>query len=131
MATNLDVITAAYRGANIIDERATPSGTQGATGLQLLNDMMSDWEADGVELGYFPQTSVSATIPVEEENLRGIKANLIRAVAADAGFELSSEAIRIAVLTYARLQKRTTEEVHTNFDHMPGGGHHRYNINNG
>ncbi len=131
MATNLDVITDALRKANIINVRQTPSGTQGANGLTLLNDMMSDWQEDGIELGFFPQTSLSATIPVEDKHLRGIKANLARAEAADHGIELSSEAVRIAELTHARLAKSTTEEFSTDFSHMPGGSRGRYNINNG
>ena len=130
MATNLDVITTAMRLANIINERETPSGAQGETGLDLLNDMMSDWEADGIELGYYPQTLTSATIPIEDEHLRGAKYGLARDVAAHYGVDLPLETMRIAELTYARLSKQTTEEFTTDFSHMPMGGNSDwYDIN--
>ena len=131
MATNLDVITDALRKANIINVRETPSDIQGANGLTLLNDMMADWQEDGIELGFFPQTSLSATIPVENKHLRGIKANLARAEAADHGIELSSEAVRIAELTYDRLAKSTTETFSTDFSHIPRGRRGRFNITTG
>lgn len=129
MATNLDVITDALRAANIINEREVPSATQGSRGLTLLNNMMSDWHDGGLELGYYPQTSQSATIPVDDKYLRGITANLARAVAADYNIPLNAEAVRIAELTYERLAKSTAEEVNTDFNHMPlGRGQSRYDI---
>ena len=48
MATNLDVITDAFRVAGILNEKSTLSGSKGQAGLTLLNDMMSDWEEDGI-----------------------------------------------------------------------------------
>lgn len=131
MATNLDVITAAYLMANIINNRQTLSATQGATGLELLNDMMSDWEEDGIELGYFPQTLLSATIPIEDKTLRGVKANLARAIAGDNGVDLPAETVRIAEKTFARLEKATTEVVSTDFSHMPMGRRGSFNIQTG
>lgn len=129
MATNLDVIADALRKANIINERETPSGAQGDTGLTLLNDMMADWEDDGIELSYYPQTAVTDTFPVEDRHLRGIKYNLARAIAADYGADLPPETVRIAELTYDRLAKATTEEVSTEFNHMPlGRNGSTYNI---
>lgn len=129
MATNLDVITEAMQKANIINEKETPSGTQGEKGLTLLNDLMADWEEDGIELGFYPQTSLSGTIPVDDRHLRGVKYNLARAMAADYGIDLPSETVRIAELTFDRLAKSTTETFTTDFSHMPGGARGGYDIN--
>lgn len=131
MATNLDVITEAFQKANITNERQVLTATQSAGGLTLMNDMFSDWEEDGIELGYFPQTVLSATIPVEDNKLRGVKYNLARAVAGDYGVDLPSEALRIASLTFARLEKATTEEFSTDFSHMPSGRRGTFNITTG
>ena len=131
MATNLDVITEAFRKSGIINPRETPGASKGADGLELLNDMMSDWEDDGIELGYYPQTSLSGTIPIEDKHLRGVKYNLSRAIAADYGVDLPAETVRIAELTLARLEKATTEEFSTDFSHMPLGRSNGFNINNG
>ena len=121
MATNLDVITDAMRKANIINERETPSAAQGENGLTLLNDLLADWEEDGIELGFYPQTGLSDTIPIEDKFLRGVKYNLARSVAADYGADLPQETVRIADLTLDRLAKATTEVVSTDFNHMPMG----------
>jgi len=130
MATNLDVITTALRLANVINERETPSAVQGQTGLELLNDLMSDWLEDGIELGYYPQTLTSATIPVDDEYLRGIKYNLSRDIAAHYGVDLPPETVRIAELTYQRLSKQTMEDFTTDFSHMPyGSGRGIYDVN--
>lgn len=131
MATNLDVITVAFRKANIVHERETLTSTQSAQGLELLNDMMSDWEEDGIELGFYPQTSLAAIIPAEDKHLRGIKYNLARAVAADYSVDLAAEARRIAELTFARLAKSTTEEIETDFSHMPLGRRGSFDIQTG
>lgn len=128
MATNLDVITTAYRLANIINEREVLNATKSATGLELLNDMMSDWEQDGIELGYFPQTSLAGTIPIEDDDLRGVKYNLARGVAGFNGVDTPPETMRIAELTMARLEKATTEEVSTDFSHMPISGNHIFDV---
>ena len=131
MATNLDVITGAFRKANITNHRETLSPAQSTAGLELLNDMMSDWEADGIELGYFPQTSLASVIPVQDEFLRGIKYNLARAVAGDNGADVSAEVGRIASLTLDRLAKATTEEFTTDFSHMPTGRNGFFDVTTG
>lgn len=129
MATNLDIITEAMRKANILNEKETPSAPQGENGLDLLNDMMSDWEEDGIELGWYPQTSLAGTAPVENQHLRGIKYNLARSMAADYGVDLPMETVRVAELTFDRLAKSTTEDFTTDFSHMPSGASGGYNVN--
>lgn len=128
MATNLDVITAAYQLANIINEREILSATRSVSGLTLMNDMFSDWEEDGIELGYYPQTSLAGTIPIEDNKLRGVKYNLARGIAGFNGVDTPPETMRIAELTFARLEKGTTEVVETDFSHMPTGGYYGYDV---
>ena len=131
MPTNLDVITDALRKANILNEREIPSSAQSESGLTLLNDMMSDWEEDGIELGYFPQTSNADTFPVEDKFLRGVKYNLARGIAGDYGIDLPPEALRIADLTFDRLAQATAEEAFSKFDHMPTGGRRGFDVTEG
>lgn len=119
MATNLDVITRALRIANVIREGETPPAATSEEGLEALNDMMADWEATGIELGYYPQTSLAATIPVEDKDLRGIKYNLAREIASSLATLLTPEATRIAVNTKNRLAKGTREFFENSFEHLP------------
>lgn len=131
MAANIDIIREALTLANIINEREVPTDRQGEYGLTLLNDMMSDWQEDGIELGYFPQTLVDATFPVEDKHFRGVKYNLARAVAGFNGVISPEETIRIANLTFDRLEKATTEVVDTSFKHMPTGRRGTFDVNTG
>lgn len=128
MATNLDVITRALRIANIIREGEVPPAATSEEGLEALNDMMADWEANGIELGYFPQTSLSATIPVEDKDLRGIKYNLALEITASLATQLTSTAVDIATESKARLEKGTVELFENSFEHLPGS-RRRFDIN--
>lgn len=127
MATNLDVVTAAYRIANLVNEIAVLSSSQSTQGLSKLNDMLADWEEDGIELGYYPQTVISATIPIADQYLRGVKHNLAAEID---GAVLRPREEKIARDTYARLANATLEVFENSFDHMPMG-RSRFNINNG
>ncbi len=127
MATNLDVITQAYRISNLINAIQTLNSSQSTQGLTKLNDMLADWEEDGIELGYYPQTILSATIPIADQYLRGVKHNLAAEID---GALLRPREEKIARDTYARLAKGTLEVFENSFDHMPMG-RGRFNINNG
>lgn len=131
MAVNLDIITEAYRKANIINDREVLNSRQSSQGLTLLNDMMSDWQEDGIELGYFPQTSINDTFPVEDKHFRGVKYNLALGVAGDNGVVAPEEARRIAGITFDRLAKATTEIVDTKFNHLPRSGRRGFNVETG
>lgn len=131
MAANIDIIKAAYLKANIINDREVPTARQSESGLELLNDMMSDWQEDGIELGYFPQTLVDDDFPVEDKFFRGVKYNLALAVAGDNGVVAPEETRRIAGITFDRLAKATTEVVDTKFNHMPTGGRSGFNVETG
>jgi hypothetical protein len=71
--TVLQVVTDAYRRSNIVDQISVPSAEQGAVGLSLLNDMLADMAADGVRLGWFPQTSLTNQAPLKDMDLRPVK----------------------------------------------------------
>lgn len=131
MAANIDIIREALTLANIINDRETPTARQGEYGLTLLNDMMSDWQQDGIELGYYPQTLVNDTFPVEDEHFRGVKYNLSLGVAGFNGVTAPEETRRIAGITFDRLAKATTEVVDTKFNHLPRSGRSGFNVETG
>lgn len=66
--TYLDLITAAYRLRNVIDENESPSAEQGVAALNALNQMMAEWESEGVCLQYIPiaasELSSDLTLPL-------------------------------------------------------------------
>ena len=129
MATNLDIITTALRIVNIIDENQPPSSELAAEALESMNDLLADWEADGIELGYFPQTNLAATSPLEDKDLRGIKYNLAMELAGRKNVAISPATIAIASVAKGRLEKGTTEIIENSFDHLPRS-RRTFDINN-
>ena len=119
MATNLDIITEALRITNIINETEPASSELAADGLTAMNDLLADWEADGVELGYFPQTNLATTSPLEDQDLRGVKYNLAIEIAARHNIPLTDSTIFVAQKSFARLSKGTSEIIENSFDHLP------------
>ena len=130
MATNLDVITEALRIANIIRETEVPAAAQSTQALTVLNDMLSDWRKDGIELGYYPQSALGGTIPLQDEDLLGVKYNLADMIVGRYGGALTPKNAEVARKSKARLEKRTTEVVESDFSHLPAGSARAsYNIN--
>ena len=129
MATNLDVITTALRIVNIIDENQPATPELAAEGLEAMNDLLADWEADGIELGYFPQTILADTSPIEDQDLRGVKYNLALEIAARKDGKVTQAAIAVASVSKARLAKGTAEIIENSFDHLPSS-RRIFDINN-
>lgn len=119
MATNLDIITTALRIVNIIDENQPPSSELAAEGLESMNDLLADWDTDGIELGYFPQTVLANTSPLEDKDLRAIKYNLAMELAGRKNVAISPATLAIASAAKERLEKGTTEIIENSFDHLP------------
>jgi hypothetical protein len=70
--TNLELITQALRKIGVIDAFRPASAEDAALGLQELNNLMADLEADTVDLGYFTQTSVNDDLPLDDRDSSAI-----------------------------------------------------------
>jgi hypothetical protein len=85
MAQNLEVVTDAFRKVGIVDETQAPTAEQGATALRLLNDYLLNQAADGMRLGWFKQTDLSANAPLKDQDIWGVKMLLARQLAHEYG----------------------------------------------
>ena len=119
MATNLDIITAALGMLNVINENEAPSSELAAKGLLAMNRLLSAWEKSGIELGYFPQTNLAATSPLEDSDLRGVESNLAVELAARIPAPVPSATAVVAKDSKEDLNKSTAEIVENSFDHLP------------
>ena len=63
--TALEMIADALRLVNVIDEVKAPSAEQAVNGLRTLNQLMADWEKDGIRLGWHVVASTNDTLPLE------------------------------------------------------------------
>lgn len=89
--TNADLIADALRELNVISEIQTPSAEQYAHALRKLNQMMAKWLEDGIDQGFYPQTSPSDDCPIMDYAELGVTLGLAIAIASNYGATVSPE----------------------------------------
>lgn len=96
MVTNSDVIRDSLGLIGVLNEIQDPSAEQGAHGLRVLNDMIQDWEANGINLQWFDQTDTTAACPLPASVLGAVKRNLALELAPYYGRKVDAAAFQIA-----------------------------------
>ncbi len=118
-ATNLELVQFALLKCNVIDENSSPSPEQGVTGLNVLNDMMANMSADGIKLGWYPQTNLANTSPLQAQDVGPIKYQLTAALAAHYGIPLDELLLAEIVATKMRLIKRALKYSEADMSELP------------
>lgn len=118
--TTLEMIGDALRLINVIDEVKAPSAEQSANGLRTFNQLMADWERDGIRLGWHVVISVNDALPIAAEDERGVKYNLACEFAGEYGIEPSAKVQAICDETFARLSKGALQTVVADLSGLPG-----------
>lgn len=133
MASNTDIITDAYKLAGVLAENITLQAEQLANGLRWMNEMLAEWGANGIDVGYNPQTSGGATSPVYSDAMRAVKYNLALEVAGNHQIEAPLTTLRIANDSYGRLLRdaRVAEQVPVDMSHLPEASRETFDIENG
>jgi len=116
---NLDIITDAARIMNALDETSAPSPEQGVMWLAALNDLMAEFEATGIRLGWFPQTDLSATAPLQNADVRAVKLCLAAEIASRLGQPLSPETASDINNSYTALVKRYVRYMESDMSELP------------
>lgn len=119
--TVLDILTDAARIVNIIDETQQLSPEQGQQALIVINDMLSDFAQDGVELGWYKQTDPSGSAPLADSDVRPVKLCLGKELAMRAGLTptLPADLVQAMSDAYDRLSKRTIEYFESDLSNLP------------
>jgi hypothetical protein len=118
-ATNLELITYALLKINVISESQSPSPEQGVTALNVLNDTLANAAADGIHLGWYPQTNLAATSPLQNQDVGPVKLVLAAAMAAHYGVSLSPELIAQIGAATTRLEKRALKYSEADMSELP------------
>jgi hypothetical protein len=127
-ASNLDILTAAFQRVNIIDETEVPSAEQGVVGLACMNDLLMEWDADGIQLGYFPQTNLAAQSPLQDEAIRCVKLCVAGEISAYYGMAIEPAVATEIQNAFTRLVKRSIQYLEADLSELPcaqgywGGG---------
>lgn len=125
MATNLEIITFAYQKIGVIDENSSPSNEQGQVALTVLNDYLLNEAADGMRLGWFYQTQISAESPLRSEDVHGVKLLLARQLATHYGITIQNPILMDDIATAkTQLVKRSLRYSESDFTELsrPQGG---------
>jgi hypothetical protein len=137
--TNLEVIEVSLKLLGVIGQSETASDEQGAGALVALNQMLERWAAvDGIELGYFAQTSTADDCPIPAWAEQGVQSKLAQRLTAD--YPSNSAPAWVAndeENGYSSILRKSTHENMKPQDmrHMPSGSGHLsgddYNIATG
>ena len=132
MTTNLTIIEDALRDIGVISEIDSASAEQGKYCLRRLNQMMEASKENDVDLGWFSQTSTTATTPIPDWAELGITASLSIAIAPNYGATVSIETAAIADEFGSMIVRKSISEKLDNADmsHLPvgAGSRPRHNI---
>lgn len=97
MATMADIVTGAAKRLRIIAADETLDANDSADILQALNDMFASWEAKGVNILFTADLALTATFPLTDKHIAGVKAMLAERVAEDFGKPVSAILARDAL----------------------------------
>lgn len=125
MATNQEIITYAYQKIGVVDENSSPSYEQGQVGLTVLNDYLLNENADGLRLGWYAQTQISANAPLRPEDVHGVKMLLAKQLAAHYGITIQNQQLLEEIQTAkTQLVKRSIRYSEADFSELsrPQGG---------
>lgn len=120
MASNQEIINFSYQKIGVIDENSTPSFEQGQTALTVLNDYLLNEAADGMRLGWYTQTNISANAPLKAEDVHGVKMLLCRQLAIHYGITIQNpDLIKEIDTAKTQLVKRSLRYSEADFSEFP------------
>lgn len=99
------LITDALRLINVLMETETASAEQQAQGIRALNEMLAQWQAEGLNLNYIPVGTVTNTLTVPDGAVKGIKYNLAVDLAGYYGATIPAEVAKGATDGKATIEK--------------------------
>lgn len=122
MSTNSAVLTDALRLAGPLSETDSLSAEQGEAALRTANDLFAEWDAQGIDIGWFPQTSLQATCPIYTDAMLAAKYALALAMCTEYGVEPKPIVASIAGTSYNRIQRDTqvSKLKAADMSHLPG-----------
>lgn len=104
MALALQSIKRAYRLLTVIDPDEDLTATQSAIGVEVLNDMLNQWQADGLAIGFTPLVSITDTLTVPADTLEAIAQNLACKLAPEFGVAIPDWLGKDAQRNYVSVQ---------------------------
>ena len=119
--TVIQIIESALRLTNVIDADESPTAEDGLKTLAILNDLMADMQADGIQLGWYPiaDADISTNAPLQRQDVRGVKLCLAVELAPHFGVEPQMRLMNDRDEAYANLAKRGALRVELDLSGLP------------
>jgi hypothetical protein len=123
--TNAELIRDALTLINVlgVGESAEPEHSEFA--LRKQNALLADWEADGVNLQYYPQTmdELGAACPIPDDAILAVTYYLAFALAPSYGKDVDPKMLALGAQYYGRLTRESViARMHsTDASHLPVG----------
>lgn len=117
--TFIDLLKAALIKITIIDINETPTAEMGVNGLVSFNNLMAQWQLDGIDIGFYKVLNQDDEVPISTGNLRGVIFNFAIELATDFGVTTSEEVRKIAGETYDALCKSSRKTFEADMTALP------------
>ena len=130
--TNSEFITEVMRLAGIVSEGVPLTAEQVLDGISMLNDMLADWSADSIDVGYFQQSDPAAENPIYADAMSAVKHNFAIRLCGHYGQEPPIAVVAVAQRGYERLERDAVSAAMKEADltHLPGASN-RWDIEGG
>ena len=115
MATVTEVVTGALRLLEVVAAEAAITSAEAEDGLTSLNDMMNEWNVDGIDIGYETLENIEDDLFVSLGSIGAIKANLAVYIAPEYGRIVSSELTARAI----KSKRSVRGSIKLNSSHLP------------
>lgn len=103
MATMRDVVIGGLKQTGVVPLGQAPENAEVADGLDVLNDMMHSWAANGVDITHTTKTLLE-TFPLADKHLAGVKAMLAIKICGTNGAQPSAATVLDAKYGWIALQ---------------------------
>lgn len=87
MATVRDVVQGAYARLGLLPLGQNLDPDRAIQGLEAFSDMLSSWEAHGLDIGFLSPLGLSDDFPLDARHVQGVKALLAVQLASNSGVE--------------------------------------------
>lgn len=105
MSTARDLITMSLRSIGVLHSGETPSAEEADDALDTLNQMLSSWLYEGIDLEYTTITDLNAEIPYPDDHIGPFRWNLAVRLSADYGVAVTAAVAALAKEGYDQLRR--------------------------
>ena len=104
--SNLLFVNDALSLIGVLPTAQNASAEDGALALRTANELVDEWDEDGVTVNWSPQTSLDADCPLVGTELTAVKHHLAIRLCPHFGREPSATLVALAQAAYSKLQRK-------------------------